>query len=146
MNEEGIKVSARPILVLTCFILIEKRRVLGFKNNFILWLIAYIWGRKQYVRFNNCQSEIFNVSSAVPQGSHLVPLLFILFINDLLSVLNNCKCLLFADDLKIFRAITNVNVCLLLQNVVSSKFPVINCAKISFRTFLSIKCKFFFWL
>ena len=62
----------------------------------------------------NFQSEIFNISSGVPQGSHLL-LLVILFVNGLPSALNLSECLLFADDLKLFRKIASLTDCQLLQ-------------------------------
>lgn len=49
----------------------------------------------------------------MPQGSILGPLLFIIFINDLLSALSSCSG--FADDLKLYRSISNTYDCLLLQ-------------------------------
>ena len=52
---------------------------------------------------------MIKVTSGVPQGSHLGPLLFLLFINDLPSVIKYSHCLLFADDLKIFRVISDDN-------------------------------------
>ncbi|XP_077287822.1 uncharacterized protein LOC143912421 [Arctopsyche grandis] len=48
------------------------------------------------------------IPSGVPQGSHLGPLLFIIFINDLIPLLK-CQCLLYADDLKGFNPINNLN-------------------------------------
>ena len=51
----------------------------------------------------------------MPQGSHLGPLLFLLFINDIVSLFKYSKCLLFADDLKLFMPIKNVLDCSNLQ-------------------------------
>jgi hypothetical protein len=51
-------------------------------------------------------------------GSVLGPLLFYIFINDLCNVIKRSKCLLFADDVKIFRAINFIDDCILLQFVI----------------------------
>jgi hypothetical protein len=49
-------------------------------------------------------------------GSVLGHLLFIIFINDLCDVINHSNCLLFADDLKIYRAVSSPSDCFLLQS------------------------------
>jgi hypothetical protein len=46
----------------------------------------------------------------------LGPLLLNIFINDLCEVINHSNCLLFADDLKVYRAINSPSDCLLLQS------------------------------
>jgi hypothetical protein len=59
-------------------------------------------GREQFVKASGFKSRNFSVQSCVPQGSHLGPLLFILFINDVFSCFKSLRILLYADDLKIF--------------------------------------------
>ena len=50
------------------------------------WILSYLENRQQFVNFNNCDSEILNVSCGVPQGSMLGPKLFIMYINDICEV------------------------------------------------------------
>jgi len=52
----------------------------------------------------------------VPQGGHLSPLLFLLFINDLDTIFKNVKRLLFADDLKLYLSIGSLDDCVKLQD------------------------------
>jgi hypothetical protein len=56
----------------------------------------------------------------VPQGSTLGPILFNIFINDICNTIHNSRYILFAHDLKIYRAITSVYDCKLLQHDINS--------------------------
>ena len=67
------------------------------------------------VKVNSFFAYKFKATSGVPQSSHLGPILFLLFINDLPDRIIYSKSLLFADDLKFFRTVSNINDCFLLQ-------------------------------
>lgn len=64
--------------------------------------------------FNGASSSFFQPGSGVPQGSILGPLLFVIFIDDLPSILSPCK-FLYADDVKLGRVIETIDDCLQLQ-------------------------------
>ena len=64
-------------------------------------LYDYLDNRKQYVRIGNHCSNLLDVTSGVPQGSLLGPLLYCIFINDLPDSLRFSQPYIFADDLKL---------------------------------------------
>ena len=76
----------------------------NLQGNAQKWFVSYLSGRRQRVVVNGKTSEWKPVLSGVPEGSLLAPLVFSLFINDLPSVINS-GCLLYADDVKLYRKI-----------------------------------------
>ena len=96
-------------------VLFHKLDVLGFPPTFVNWIRSYLSNRTQKVLFRGALSSVIPNTSGVPQGSHLGPLLFILYINDVSSVISHSKILIYADDAKLFRNIVNVRDCSLLQ-------------------------------
>ena len=65
---------------------------------------AFLTGRTHSVKVNGVSSEINAVISGIPQGSVLGPILFIVYINDILDNIASDG-FLFADDTKILRSI-----------------------------------------
>ena len=79
------------------------------------WVRSFLTDRKQRVLFRGGVSSWVNITSGVPQGSVLGPLLFNLFVNDI-SHSTSSSCVLFADDILLYRTIENANDELVLQS------------------------------
>lgn len=93
---------------------VEKLRRFGFPDWMTSWIASYLNNRFASVKLGTVKSEPFLITSGVPQGSHLGPLLFVLFVNDLCSELDSFKTM-YADDFKIFRIISSLVDCCALQ-------------------------------
>ena len=91
-------------------LLIQKLYSLGIKENEILWFKSYLTQRTQCVSVNNSMSTPNVISSGVPQGSILGPLLFLLFINDMPNDLKHSTVDIYADDTLIYVYHKDVNV------------------------------------
>lgn len=95
-------------------VLIAKLNNYGVEGTALEWLHSYLADRFLQVRVDGYLSEEYVATSGVPQGSHLGPLLFNIFINDIVNNIQS-ECLLYADDLKIYRTISNDSDIRLLQ-------------------------------
>ena len=84
--------------------LIGKLKAYGITGGVLKWITDYLSERTQVVSVNGTESEVGTVLSGVPQGSVLGPLLFVIYINDMLDSVSSGG-LLFADDTKLFREI-----------------------------------------
>ena len=88
--------------------LILKLKAHGIGNDVINWIEKWLTHRRQRVIVDGEISNWNLVLSGVPQGSILVPILFLIYIyiNDLEDNISS-KVLKFADDTKVFRKVTN---------------------------------------
>ena len=86
--------------------LIAKLTALGINSNITKWITSWLTGRDQKVVVEGVCSKAAPVTSGVPQGSVLGPLLFLIYINDIRSNINN-HLRLFADDALLFGPVTD---------------------------------------
>jgi len=88
--------------------LLIKMTELHVHPSIICWVKNWLHNRAQRVTIGGSESEWLPVTSGVPQGSVLGPILFLLYINDIDDGLTS-KIIKFADDTKIYRAINDEN-------------------------------------
>ena len=84
--------------------LLAKLSAYGIRGNLHEWIKDFVTGRTMQVKVNDQLSVPVECFSGVPQGSVLGPVLFKVYINDLPQNIT-VSCLLYADDLKLWRHI-----------------------------------------
>lgn len=78
--------------------LLTKLPSYGIYDRELDWFTDYLFGRKAMVQYNQTISDPFPITSGVPQGSILGPLLFLLIFNDLTDVVKHSEVVKYADD------------------------------------------------
>ena len=90
-------------------ILLHKLEFYGVRGLALNWFQSYLTDRKQYVLYNNVQSQTLDITCGVPQGSVLGPLLFLIYVNDIANCLTHSKLISFADDTTVFLSSKCIN-------------------------------------
>ena len=74
--------------------LINKLRNMNIRPVIVNWIIAFLSGRYQRIKLNECTSSLIDVNAGVPQGTKLGPLLFLIMINNFKPTNNIIKFLM----------------------------------------------------
>ena len=90
-------------------ILLHKLNYYGIHNTSLNWFRSYLLNRKQYVDFDNFNSDTCLISTGVPQGSILGPLLFNIYINDIVNITKKCHIIQYADDTSLIYPMNDKN-------------------------------------
>lgn len=124
-------------------ILLKKLSVYGIRGLPLQWFHNYLSERKQYVMVDGVESTNLNVNIGVPQGSVLGPLLFLIYVNDIIKSSQLLKFSLFADDTVVIYSHNNIDT---LMSVMNNELQLLNtwfkCNKL-YLNFSKTKCIFF---
>ena len=79
-------------------ILLFKLRYYGLENIALKLFHSYLSNRKQYIKLEDVVSKVSPISTEVPQGSILGPLLFLVYMNDIATCTSLFQTIMYADD------------------------------------------------
>ena len=114
-------------------IMLHKLEYYGVRNESKEWFSSYLSHRQQFVCYNGHISSLTPITYGVPQGSILGPLLFLIYINDIVNSSEIFKFILFADDSNLYVShsdihalidITNVELEKVRQWIISNKLTI----------------------
>ena len=90
-------------------IMLSKLLKIGVSPPALDWFRSYLCHRSQTVRIEDAVSQRLPLKYGVPQGSILGPVLFTIYVNDLLSVPDRCKSACYVDDTKLYLSFPSSN-------------------------------------
>ena len=91
-------------------ILLQKLKFYGVSGTSLQWFTSYLINRRQLVDIDGTYSTVTNITTGVPQGSILGPLLFIIYMNDIHEASKNFHAILYADDTSLYSSLGSFNV------------------------------------
>ena len=86
-------------------ILLHKLKYYGVNDTPLKWLTSFLTGRQQYVEIYGYSSGLLTLTTGVPQGSILGPLLFLIYMNDIPQATDYFDFILYADGTSLYSKI-----------------------------------------
>ena len=117
--------------------IIHKLNFYGIRGTLLHWIKSFLTNRTQQVVVSGEHSSPCLVTSGVPQGSVLGPVLFLLYVNDITENIQS-QMRLFADDCLIYRTVTSTQDHIILQDDLNALTTWANIWQMEFNV---SKCK-----
>ena len=117
-------------------IMLHKLQFYGIRGICNSWFANYLSNRKQFTEIGNYKSSHKYLTTGVPQGSILGPILFLIYINDIKNCTNKLSVLSYADDTTVYLSGPNTNEMIDIMNTELKKLYDWLCAN---RLSLNIK-------
>ena len=105
-------------------ILLNKLYYYGIRGVPLKWFQNYLHDRKQFVTLNGVASDYLPVHCGVPQGSILGPLLFLIYVNDIVNCSNLLHFIIFADDTNMLFSANNLEDLITIVNTELHKLSI----------------------
>ena len=117
-------------------LLLSKLDGVGVHGAELAWFQSYLYDRTQCVSIGKARSSFRPISSGVPQGSILGPLLFIVFMNKLPAKIMSCETQLYADDTILYchgKTVAEVRQKLTVAFQTANQCFQENCLRVNFK-------------